>query len=176
MGARYSRFARCGVASGGEVRLLARFIDPDAAVHAIVKPLVGDVKVYYHGPLPDFGDRMVVYQVVAPRPVGGDGLTFEAVRANVMFQVFDRDRVKGMALAHMVCQGVFEKARSRIPVRVADGEEYVFPFARVDEVPTQVNANLVNDRLAYRFDFEIELIVRREYGRTVDPVPTVGAG
>lgn len=140
--------------------MVAGFIDVAATVHAIVKPIVGETKVYAHGPLPDFGDNMVVYQVVAPRPVGHQELEFAAVRANIMFQVFDRDRVKAAQLANKVCREFYARARSREPVMVGVDESYRVSYVQVDTFPTQVNANLVNDRLVYRYDFELQVIVR----------------
>lgn len=135
-------------------------VDIGLVVYNVIRSIVGsEIPVYYQGPLPDYGQRMVVYQVLSPSPVAGGDLTWAAAKSRVAFQVFDRDREAANDLAERVCRGIYEYFRANRTVTTTRGE-YRLSYVEVEDLPAHVNSNLVNDRSIFRFDFDLFVIVR----------------
>lgn len=135
-------------------------IDVGAVIGAFLRERFPKVPRYFHGPAPDFGERMIVYQIIEPSPVGAGSRVWEAVEFHLYMHSFHRDREKAVELANSACQELYDAYWGSETV-VAGGEEYRFSFVEVVRLPQAENDNLVNDQQIFRFDSQLRIIVRR---------------
>lgn len=135
-------------------------IDPNqVTAHIIRTTLAGEMPVYFHGPTPDFGDAMCVYQVLEPA-VLSDNYPWEAVEFYVVINMFNRQRVKAFTDSNRVINAFLDAWRSHALVPTTGGGVYL-SHVTVEQLPASENDNLVNDSQITRFDSEVKVIARR---------------
>ncbi len=136
-------------------------VDVAGVVAAFLREHYPNVPRYFHGPNPDFGERMIVFQVIEPRPVGAGSRVWEAVEFNLFTHVFHRDREAAVELANTVCQDLHEAYWGGELVSVKGDGKFRFSFVEMIQFPQAENDNLVNDQQIFRFDSHMRVIVRR---------------
>lgn len=128
--------------------------------HIIRRFLPAGVRLFAHGPTPDFKDTMVVYQVLDVEPFRQGKYAKDAVDFNLHVHCFHRDPKLAHELASQLVMDIHSAYMDH--EKFSDGVSDVH-LTRVEIVtlPVQGNDELVNDQQIYRFNFNIDVIARR---------------
>lgn len=122
--------------------------------------LPAGVALYAHGPTPDFGKSMVVYQVTDSEPFRQGRLAIDAIDFNLAVHCFHRSPKEAYELADQLVTGIYNAYITH--QKFTDGESDVhLTGLDIVSLPVQGNDELVNDQQIYRFNFNIDIIARR---------------
>lgn len=146
----------------GKVSVRGLPVDVAGFVYALLVSLLDeDTRVYAHGPLPNWGDSMVVFDIFRVRPVTSSVSRCGGAQDFVLqVQVYSRERQWAYRTANSLCAGIEEVFWKKQSFGTDSGLVGVSALEFL-YMPMETNSNLVNETRAHRFDFEVNMVVRR---------------